>query len=234
MTRTIAIAALLAGMMSSAGCCLDCLHSPGDRPLTRAMAGGPCAICGGGCGAKCRKVHGGDCGDSCGHHGVRQGPIDDCHDGAACGSGCGEVYWDEWVSDPPDCVDPCDDCGNWIGHQPCAGPIRDSWLSLLGSHRRGKHGHGRKHAACGATGCAAGGCEAAGHCESCAGCGHDGGEPVDGILYDENMPYEYESMPPIPSLPKAAPVQKKATPQQPRTVPYYDREAERSILKPVR
>lgn len=33
----------------------------------------------------------------------------------ACGSGCGEVYWGEWISDPPDCADPCDQCGNYVG-----------------------------------------------------------------------------------------------------------------------
>lgn len=33
----------------------------------------------------------------------------------ACGTGCGEIYWDEWLSDPPACEDPCDDCGNYVG-----------------------------------------------------------------------------------------------------------------------
>ena len=28
--------------------------------------------------------------------------------------GCGEVYWHDWISDPP-CADPCDSCGNWTG-----------------------------------------------------------------------------------------------------------------------
>lgn len=32
-----------------------------------------------------------------------------------CGSGCGDVYWGEWISDPPAGADPCDDCGNWTG-----------------------------------------------------------------------------------------------------------------------
>ena len=37
-----------------------------------------------------------------------------------CGSACGEVYWDEWLSDPPDCCDPCDECsGKYIGPQCC-------------------------------------------------------------------------------------------------------------------
>lgn len=29
--------------------------------------------------------------------------------------GCGERYWGEYVSNPPDCCDPCDCHGNWIG-----------------------------------------------------------------------------------------------------------------------
>lgn len=36
--------------------------------------------------------------------------------GLGCASGgCGEVYWGEWMSDPPAPCDPCDDCGNWTG-----------------------------------------------------------------------------------------------------------------------
>ena len=30
--------------------------------------------------------------------------------------GCGESYWSEWFNDPPACHDPCDHCGNWVGH----------------------------------------------------------------------------------------------------------------------
>ncbi len=32
----------------------------------------------------------------------------------ACGSGCGDVYWGEWVFNPPECGGPCDD-GCWAG-----------------------------------------------------------------------------------------------------------------------
>jgi len=53
----------------------------------------------------------GDCGDNC--DGYRPGhPLGNL---MGCASGCGEVYWGEWTSDPPDCCDPCDDCGNWVG-----------------------------------------------------------------------------------------------------------------------
>lgn len=33
-------------------------------------------------------------------------------------AGCGERYWSPWVADPPDCCDPCDYYGQWIGQQP--------------------------------------------------------------------------------------------------------------------
>jgi len=36
-----------------------------------------------------------------------------------CGDGCGEVYWSEWHNDPPDCLDPCNRCGNYVGPQCC-------------------------------------------------------------------------------------------------------------------
>jgi hypothetical protein len=32
-----------------------------------------------------------------------------------CGRSCGERYWGEWFSDPVDCCDPCDQCGNFTG-----------------------------------------------------------------------------------------------------------------------
>jgi hypothetical protein len=32
-----------------------------------------------------------------------------------CGSQCGEFYWHEWFSHKPECCDPCDRCGNFIG-----------------------------------------------------------------------------------------------------------------------
>ncbi len=32
-----------------------------------------------------------------------------------CGGGCGERYWGDWYGDPPDCCDPCDQCGNYTG-----------------------------------------------------------------------------------------------------------------------
>jgi hypothetical protein len=37
-------------------------------------------------------------------------------------TGCGELYWNEWINDPPACVEPCDCYGNYIG--PAAGYFR--------------------------------------------------------------------------------------------------------------
>lgn len=39
-----------------------------------------------------------------------------------CGSGCGEVYVDEWISTPPDCTDPCCD-DQWVGGAVKARPL---------------------------------------------------------------------------------------------------------------
>lgn len=53
---------------------------------------------------------------------------------AACRTGCAEIYVDEWLSDPPEDCDPCDDHGNWIGPQPCCRkrPVGGLWSLLWG------------------------------------------------------------------------------------------------------
>jgi hypothetical protein len=35
--------------------------------------------------------------------------------GDFCGDGCGDIYWGDFYSEPPDCCDPCDRHGNWTG-----------------------------------------------------------------------------------------------------------------------
>lgn len=32
---------------------------------------------------------------------------------------CGEFYWSEWFNDPPACCDTCNQCGEFVGPQPC-------------------------------------------------------------------------------------------------------------------
>lgn len=87
------------------GCCEQC------GPGAWAGPGCNCPTCGGdsyGCGDAC------GCGDSC----------DSCSHPRlsrfwqyVCGGcqGCGELYWNEWYNDPPECCEPCDCMGNYTG-----------------------------------------------------------------------------------------------------------------------
>lgn len=79
---------------------------------TLSMSGCVLGPCGGG-GGNCNGCDGA----SCGSYAV--GPLQSFRSwrrGLTCSSGCGEIYYDEWSSTPPDCVDPCpefagDGCG---------------------------------------------------------------------------------------------------------------------------
>ena len=82
-----------------------------------------------------------------------------------CHKGCGEMYWGDWISDPPDCCDPCDNCGNFTGGESCKrgalGCYRPCWPNLFRLH---------------SSRCGEG-------CTGCASCG--GGEFVEaGESYD--------------------------------------------------
>lgn len=91
-----------------------------------------------------------------------------------CGAGCGDMYCDEWLSDPPACNDPCDKCGE-RGCGGCAG-YYGYWNPLRGL----AHLWGYRYAAAGCgVGCDAG-CDAG--CDSCA-------EPYDTMMPEE-MPVE--------------------------------------------
>jgi hypothetical protein len=59
-----------------------------------------------------------------------------CHD-------CGERYWNEWYSDPPDCCDPCNDCGTFVGPKSCC--AHDGCCADEGCGC-GAHGHTASHA----------------------------------------------------------------------------------------
>jgi len=94
------------------------------------------------------------CGGSCGR---QKGQI------AACKWGCGEVYWDEWLSDPPDCCDPCDACGNWAGPQACCKPsILQKFADALWGCRGEPCSDGecceKRGGWCNGSSCSAGGC----------------------------------------------------------------------------
>jgi hypothetical protein len=90
------------------GCCMDRHWCAGGCCGGTVAADAPC-----GPGAPC----GAGCCDGC-------GPLGFCEGLLTCGSGCGEMYWGEWLSDPPACCDPCDPCGQWVGSCCC----RPGWL----------------------------------------------------------------------------------------------------------
>jgi hypothetical protein len=136
--------------LSLSGCC--CLGPCGGRgPYPAAACGPDCGGCeGGACLAPCAPgcglfAHGCClcipkpivwCGteNECGPHGCDScacpsdcGLFSFCRWNKTCGRGCSDVYWGEWISDPPDCCDPCDQCfGQWTGpHGYCRlGPMQ--------------------------------------------------------------------------------------------------------------
>jgi hypothetical protein len=137
--------------------CNDCCGSacePACRPVRPACAPHRAVVadcddgCDCGCAKPCHKVgcrSCSSCGDSC-----CDPCADPCGDGCCrpwyrgplsclfalftpncwCGPSCGERYWGDFYSDPPDCSDPCDDGGNYTGR---------------GCHNCGgaQHGHAR-------------------------------------------------------------------------------------------
>jgi hypothetical protein len=87
-------------------CCDSCSEPCG---------GSCCDACGVGCGASSCGAACGACWDGYGLHG---GPLSWLYTvffAGYDGPGCGDCYWSDFHSEPPDCCDPCDRHGNWIG-----------------------------------------------------------------------------------------------------------------------
>ncbi len=139
MNMKIALALLAASgcVMSATGCHH---HLRYDERVWNGWCGsGACdSICDSGCGkdgckgcaqkascAKCSVAH--------------RKPLSKLHDYFWCAGGCGEVYVGEWISDPPECCDPCDaHFGCWTGHNDCCHrKIFDPVLWIL--KRKHKH-----------------------------------------------------------------------------------------------
>lgn len=102
--------AILLSMVVIAGNLSGCayhMQQCGPGGCGAGAAVGPCQSCGRvGCGGGCML-----------------GPFALMHKMATCGAGCGRIYVNEWVNDPPDACDPCDDCGNWVGPRGCRGRL---------------------------------------------------------------------------------------------------------------
>ena len=188
------LVALLAGM----GCCCQPLCN------NSMSCGDPCGgpACGPSCNTCCLSfpqpiVWTGELND-CG-----PGPCESCADcsgdcgllpflrrSKVCGKGCGEVYWGEWVSDPPDCCDPCDPCyGCYTGPSGgCCnlGPCQRLLAALHGYSYCPKPNCGPVCGLCNKSGC--GGCGGCGE-TGCTSCGHGGFEGAHGadVYYDGPM-----------------------------------------------
>jgi hypothetical protein len=94
------------------------------------------------------------------------------HSAWSCGRGCNGIYTDEWLSDPPDCCDPCDKCfGQFTGQQGgycCLGPFQRLLAALHGYRYcprpycgpwRPIFGNCGRCGATGACGCGGAGCD---------------------------------------------------------------------------
>jgi len=116
----------------------------------------------------------------------------------SCGKGCSDIYIHEWISDPPDCCDPCDKCyGQFTGphgyccrgpfqrilsaihcYKYCPAPYCGPWRPIFGPCCWG--------GGSGALGCcnygSSCGCGDVG-CSNCAG-----GAPAGGEVYYEGTP----------------------------------------------
>ncbi|MEW4561399.1 hypothetical protein AB1K70_02670 [Bremerella sp. JC770] len=192
MSRPLILCLFVAAMLAAVGCrtvpsCNSC-HMGHVAP----SSGCGCDDCGATCGDTCGCAT--TCAPSCGPNyevclpkppfaEIRQ----HLRNNLTCTAGCSdEVYWGEWISDPPKC-DPCDCFGNYVG--PVGGRCRPGITGI----RRGDD-------SCSSM------CDQGIPCNSCA-CQAKSrtvsyeqmvpGEST--ILYDSEVPMQYSS--PIPTSP---------------------------------
>ena len=171
---SVGIAAIAVALLSS-GCCMTRFSN---------MSGG----CGG-CASANGIVADGGC-DSCGLGESFPNSCGRCSTGAcggfsgmvlpllssklACGSGCGDVYWNEWACDPPECCDPCDTYGCWVGPQNCYKPrfALSNVATCVGTSVSGAIGSVLNALGCGPCGYISGSCDATTIIDSgCGACG---------------------------------------------------------------
>ena len=145
------------------------------------------------CGPRCGVRSCNDCdGIGYGEKVIPCRPFDRLRNGSLfCGSGCGEVYADEWLSNPPECCDPCTGADFTGANSSCHNSCRSScWqpgdlirrigLGLLG----GRNCTGEQSSAdCGCGG----------------GCGGGGGSCSDGSCGGSTVEYSSPIEHPISS-----------------------------------
>jgi hypothetical protein len=196
--------ALVSSLIFGSGCCCSPCGPFGPR-------GGSCCLClpclpppivWNGCCNECGP-HGQSCGEMCGTCGGC-GLFSWLNGGWTCRRGCGEVYINEWISDPPDCCDPCDRCnGQFTGPcgNCCLGPAQRVLAAL----------HGYSYCPrpyCGPWRPIFGHCNPCGPVCGCgnAGCASCGGEMAHGAdIYYEGSGNPSPKLAPAPPAPKGAP-----------------------------
>lgn len=112
---TVRLLALVLSTLAAGGgcCCLPAQCGPCGETCATCCLSIPKPIIWTGACNECGPTPHESCADCCGECGI----LPFLWRRKTCGKGCGEIYLGEWISDPPDCCDPCDNCGNWIGHQ---------------------------------------------------------------------------------------------------------------------
>ena len=109
MPQRLALFACILLAAAFAGCCHDRVWRCPD---------GECGVLSGrndGCSDCSQCDHCGEAMGSC-----RCGIFSAWHRLRTCGRGCGEMYWGDWISDPPPPCDPCDECtGEFVGRRCC-------------------------------------------------------------------------------------------------------------------
>jgi hypothetical protein len=137
--RVLPACLVAAALLAANGCCCSRPMMCHGNAVAESCGSGDCGECASCGGARCQSGHP--------WHGTRNM--------LTCGAGCGEMYWGDWISHPPACGDPCDNCGNWIGDG-CCGP----WPLFSGL--RSLWGYRYRSCGCGASDCD-------GDCSSCGG-----------------------------------------------------------------
>jgi hypothetical protein len=168
----LAMCTIAVAIAFATGCCIDRVYQPSSCNDGWDSVLGSCNQCG-------------SCGGGCEGH----TPCQAMKHSLTCGSGCGEIYWGEWTSDPPDDCDPCDNCGNWIGPTCCAPAWWERFKTGLSGWRHGSDsccGEGGcsscSGGGCSGGGCSDGNCDAGNHTESYEGGYESDGHVVEGSI----------------------------------------------------
>ena len=167
-----------AAAMLMVASCFGCHH----RYVYNGGCGGGCFDTGV-CSPSCASPKGVPCAKGCGGKGCSGGfgILSALYGHTWHGCGCGELYIHEWLSDPPDCCDPCDSCyGAYVGPQQncpriCVDPLLWQWA------------HFGKHCRCDRAWCdpCNGSCATC-DCQGGCGCGGSckGGKCDGGVILD--------------------------------------------------